>query len=161
MKFNIVIYLFRSLFLRAHGTQEHDEEKEIESRPLMVKNVNSWARNLYLKFLDVPATFKRAARVTFYGRLIGCKINIPSWVFMCALKLQASANLLLHNSHPWGLLPVHEKRNKRADEKEELKSINEIKNDFVNDSETWRWSSIRLVVFIEYQLNYVIIKKFL
>jgi hypothetical protein len=31
---------------------------------------------------------------------------VPSCVFMCALKLQASANFLLQSSQPWGLSPV-------------------------------------------------------
>lgn len=33
--------------------------------------------------------------------------NIPSCVFMCARRLQARANFLLHSSHECGLSPTY------------------------------------------------------
>lgn len=37
--------------------------------------------------------------------------GLPSCVFICALKLQASANLFLQSSQPWGLSPENGKEN--------------------------------------------------
>lgn len=125
-----MLFILLSSFIR-HKEQQHDDEERGNREQTFdgQKMLTTLARIEVYGEHQKRSTFK--INRNYFLWKVKNHLNIPSWVFMCALKLQASANLLLHNSHPWGLLPNKQTKNNK-------KSINEIKNDFVNDIERQR-----------------------